>query len=245
MDFQGKTATATGPDREFHAAIALHLAGRGEHVVVADIGDCASAMNAAMKIPSTLGSACAFEVDVAQARSVRRLVNYAVKELIGNLDPDAIEAVAELQLIGRLGTPLRGRPGARLLPFIKPGELHNWRLPPDCRWINGKMISQRPVQSQKRGAAESVAGREMIQIKASNHSFDQGDPMWNSIASAPSGPSLQLAVFDEDGMHVLVFPCRKEPVGWKNAATGARVDVHPTHWRPWDPEKSDWDPVRN
>lgn len=33
-------------------------------------------------------------------------------------------------------------------------------------------------------------------------------------------------------------------MGWKNAATGARVDVHPTHWRPWDPEQSDWDPMQ-
>jgi len=85
----------------------------------------------------------------------------------------------------------------------------------------------------------------MIQVKALNPSFDQIGSMWNPIASAPFGPSLQLAVFDQDGVHVLVFPCRKESMGWKNAATGARVDVHPTHWRPWDPENSDWDPMQN
>jgi hypothetical protein len=107
------------------------------------------------------------------------------------------------------------------------------------------MIHQRRHALQSRRAPESGIGREMIKIKASSNSLDQDCSMWNLIASAPSGPSLQLAVFDQDGMHVLVFPCRKEAMGWKNAATGARVDVHPTHWRPWDPEKSDWDAVRN
>ncbi|QKC75602.1 hypothetical protein EB233_08670 [Mesorhizobium erdmanii] len=69
--------------------------------------------------------------------------------------------------------------------------------------------------------------------------------MWNPVASAPLGPSLQLAVFDQDGVHVLIFPCRREPMGWRNAATGARVDVHPTHWRPWNTDENDPDALRD
>ncbi|TGT72032.1 MULTISPECIES: hypothetical protein [unclassified Mesorhizobium] len=61
--------------------------------------------------------------------------------------------------------------------------------------------------------------------------------MWNPIASAPTGRNLELAVIDNDGVHALVFPCEKAPVGWKDVATGARVDIRPTHWRVWNPEE--------
>uniref|UniRef100_UPI00370470DF hypothetical protein n=1 Tax=Mesorhizobium atlanticum TaxID=2233532 RepID=UPI00370470DF len=57
--------------------------------------------------------------------------------------------------------------------------------------------------------------------------------MWRPISSAPSGRNLELAVFDEDGQHALVFPCVKDREGWRDAATGARVDIRPTHWRDW------------
>lgn len=61
--------------------------------------------------------------------------------------------------------------------------------------------------------------------------------MWNPISSAPSDRSLELAVIDNDGVHALVFPCEKASAGWKNAVTGARVDIRPTHWRAWSPEE--------
>jgi len=61
--------------------------------------------------------------------------------------------------------------------------------------------------------------------------------MWNPILSAPYGRGLELAVFDEEGAHALVFPCIKSREGWKNAITGARVDIRPTHWREWESEK--------
>lgn len=57
--------------------------------------------------------------------------------------------------------------------------------------------------------------------------------MWKPILTAPFGRNLKLAVFDEDGEHALVFPCMKEREGWRNAATGAWVDIRPTHWRDW------------
>ncbi|MCZ8548669.1 hypothetical protein OOJ09_31325 [Mesorhizobium qingshengii] len=46
-----------------------------------------------------------------------------------------------------------------------------------------------------------------------------------------------MAVFNEDGEHALVFPCIRGREGWKNAATGVRVDIHPTHWRDWKSER--------
>jgi hypothetical protein len=66
--------------------------------------------------------------------------------------------------------------------------------------------------------------------------------MWNPILSAPFGRDLELAVFDEDGEHALIFPCRRVREGWKNATTGARVDIRPTHWRYWE---SEWAQARS
>ncbi|MCA0008735.1 hypothetical protein LB567_14185 [Mesorhizobium sp. B264B1A] len=66
--------------------------------------------------------------------------------------------------------------------------------------------------------------------------------MWKPILSAPFGRDLELAVFDEDGEHALVFACRRIKEGWKNAASGARLDIRPTHWRDWDWERTE---VRN
>lgn len=62
--------------------------------------------------------------------------------------------------------------------------------------------------------------------------------MWNPILSAPFGRELELAVFDEEGTHALVFPCVRSREGWKNATTGARVDIWPTHWRDWEEGKA-------
>jgi hypothetical protein len=73
----------------------------------------------------------------------------------------------------------------------------------------------------------------MIQIKARRAASVNCKWMWKPILSAPFGRDLQLAVFDKDGEHALVFPCIKEGEGWKNASTGTRVDIHPTHWRDW------------
>lgn len=57
--------------------------------------------------------------------------------------------------------------------------------------------------------------------------------MWQPIASAPFGVDLELAVIDRDGVHALVFPCRRGLTGWVKSEFGERVDVSPTHWRGW------------
>lgn len=79
--------------------------------------------------------------------------------------------------------------------------------------------------------------QKMMQINAQRTVCEDFDAMWNPILSAPYGRDLELAVFDEEGTHALVFPCIKSREGWKNATTGARVDIRPTHWREWKEEK--------
>jgi hypothetical protein len=58
--------------------------------------------------------------------------------------------------------------------------------------------------------------------------------MWQSATTAPFDRDLELAVIDYDGPHTLVFLCRRILCGWVKAETAQRVDVRPTHWRPWD-----------
>ncbi len=57
--------------------------------------------------------------------------------------------------------------------------------------------------------------------------------MWQTVANAPFGCDLELAVVDHDGPHALVFPCRRILGGWSNSATKERIAVRPTHWRLW------------
>jgi len=56
---------------------------------------------------------------------------------------------------------------------------------------------------------------------------------WRSISIAPFERELALAVIDNDGVHALVFPCRRALDGWINARTLENIDVYPTHWREW------------
>ena len=58
--------------------------------------------------------------------------------------------------------------------------------------------------------------------------------VWEPIATAPFDCDLQLAVIDAQGVHKLVFPCRRVLHGWLNAETRLPVLVRPTHWRGWD-----------
>ncbi|SDA61915.1 hypothetical protein SAMN02927914_01776 [Mesorhizobium qingshengii] len=63
--------------------------------------------------------------------------------------------------------------------------------------------------------------------------------MWQPISNAPFDRDLELAVIDGDGIHALVFPCRRVLTGWTKSATKERVDVSPTHWRTWEPATED------
>jgi CheY-like chemotaxis protein len=57
---------------------------------------------------------------------------------------------------------------------------------------------------------------------------------WQPISSAPHGlMSAELAVVDDDLSIVLGTRCRRDDNGWIAVATKQRIDIEPTHWRPW------------
>ncbi len=58
--------------------------------------------------------------------------------------------------------------------------------------------------------------------------------MWQPITTAPFDRDLELAVIDGDGVHALVFPCRRVLRGWVKAHNKQQIEVHPTHWREWE-----------
>jgi hypothetical protein len=49
--------------------------------------------------------------------------------------------------------------------------------------------------------------------------------MWDDVSTAPFDRDLELAVIDNDGVHALVFPCRRIPSGWVKVETRERLDV--------------------
>ena len=57
---------------------------------------------------------------------------------------------------------------------------------------------------------------------------------WQMISTAPFDRDLELAVIDAEGVHALVFPCRRVLHGWTKAGSNSSVNVHPTHWRDWE-----------
>jgi hypothetical protein len=62
------------------------------------------------------------------------------------------------------------------------------------------------------------------------------DRMWHKLTShseVPVDRDLRLAVINDQGVHALVFPCRKAETGWVHAANGRIVEVFPTHWQDW------------
>jgi hypothetical protein len=66
------------------------------------------------------------------------------------------------------------------------------------------------------------------------HSSPQGDSGWKSASTAPFDRDLELAVIDDDGIHALVFPCRRVLGGWMNAVTkDVMTRLMPSHWREW------------
>lgn len=60
--------------------------------------------------------------------------------------------------------------------------------------------------------------------------------MWsdvNFIDDVPTDCDLRLAVMDGEGMHELVFPCRRLGKTWVDAKNRRPVEVNPTHWQEW------------
>jgi hypothetical protein len=62
--------------------------------------------------------------------------------------------------------------------------------------------------------------------------------MWRfiiSIEAIPQDRDLMLAVADQDGLHALTFPCRRNDSSWIDKE-GRLVATRPTHWREWPPD---------
>ena len=73
----------------------------------------------------------------------------------------------------------------------------------------------------------------MAQSMTEIHGDECGSYMWHKIANAPFDRDLELAVIDEDGVHAIVFPCRRILGGWVKVQTKRQVELQPTHWRDW------------
>jgi hypothetical protein len=78
----------------------------------------------------------------------------------------------------------------------------------------------------------------LIEIKARLAGPRHKGQVWQPIATAPFDRDLELAVIDGDGPHPLVFPCRRILHGWMKAQTLERIEVRPTHWRPWSDDSA-------
>ncbi len=57
---------------------------------------------------------------------------------------------------------------------------------------------------------------------------------WKPIDTAPFDRNVELAVIDGQGVHALIFPCRRTVGGWLNAESKKELyHILPTHWRVW------------
>ena len=64
--------------------------------------------------------------------------------------------------------------------------------------------------------------------------FQDSTHAWLDAATAPFDRDLELSVVDTDGVHALVFPCRRILGGWMNAQTREKLTgLEPSHWREW------------
>ncbi len=58
---------------------------------------------------------------------------------------------------------------------------------------------------------------------------------WRLVRDAPRDIDVELSVIDAGEVHAVVFACRYTGFTWVAASDGRRLDIRPTHWRPWDP----------
>lgn len=66
------------------------------------------------------------------------------------------------------------------------------------------------------------------------NTFQDSAHAWRDASTAPFDRDLELAVIDADGLHALVFPCRRIVGGWMHADTRERLTrLEPSHWREW------------
>jgi hypothetical protein len=59
-------------------------------------------------------------------------------------------------------------------------------------------------------------------------------PNWKPIVTAPTNVELELCTYDNQEFNVLLFPCRRNGVGWSDVTANRMVAIRPTHWRLWE-----------
>jgi hypothetical protein len=60
---------------------------------------------------------------------------------------------------------------------------------------------------------------------------------WLPVSIAPADSDLEVCVIDKQGVHALIFPCRKSGADWVDPTTKKRIDIQPTHWRTWTEDR--------
>ena len=60
---------------------------------------------------------------------------------------------------------------------------------------------------------------------------------WQPIATAPADADLELSSYELGEYVALVFPCRRDDSGWRDANANRAVPLKPTHWRLWDRQR--------
>jgi hypothetical protein len=56
---------------------------------------------------------------------------------------------------------------------------------------------------------------------------------WLPVSIAPTNTDLEVCVIDNNDIHALIFPVRKDGRKWADARTQSLIDIEPTHWRKW------------
>lgn len=61
---------------------------------------------------------------------------------------------------------------------------------------------------------------------------------WLPISVVPKGLPVEVSMTDDSGFRALVVACRWNGEAWTGVLTRKKLDIAPTHWRPWSDDRS-------
>lgn len=61
---------------------------------------------------------------------------------------------------------------------------------------------------------------------------------WLPVSIVPTGRPVEVAVVAAGGFQALVVACCWTGQAWTGALTRKKLDIAPTHWRPWCDDRS-------
>ena len=84
-------------------------------------------------------------------------------------------------------------------------------------------------------AAAWLAGTSLYRSFGLPADVPPGSPVLSDQANEelPKLLKIFMTLINKDGVHALVFPCRRVVGAWINAETKAVLELRPTHWRTW------------